>query len=244
LSLINSFEAYANKVFRLDSILGSLSDERIQPIIPLPSIVKAVFLASAFRIKAISSIEFECRLGILKKKIGPMSDDTIGYGLNHLPPDQLRLKMRCLQKVWKRNGMLRNNPFNDWIVGVLDVIEIGSSYERHCPRCLVRHVNRDGVEVEQYYHRASVLILVGYEFSIPVDIELMRPGEDEVSCGLRLLKRVVEQLGVRFLNAVIGDAFYCKPHFFSERKKLKIAAGAVLKENQENLLESAEVLRR
>jgi hypothetical protein len=244
LSLISSFEAYANKVFRLDSILGSLSDERIQPTIPLHSIVKAVFLASAFRIKAISSIELECRLGILKKKIGPMSDDTIGYGLNHLSPDQLRLEMRHLQKVWKRNGMLRNNPFDDWIVGVLDVIEIGSSYERHCPRCLVRHINNDGEEVEQYYHRASVLILVGYEFPIPVDIELMRSGEDEVSCGLRLLKRVVKQLGVRFLNAVIGDAFYCKPYFFSECKRMKIAAGAVLKENQENLLESAEVLKR
>jgi hypothetical protein len=243
LSTITSFEAYSKKVFHFDDFLSSLCDERINPPISIQSITNALFLSSAFRIKAISTIEFECRSGILKKKIGPISDDTFGYGLAHLSADLLREKWRTIQKVWKRNGMLKNNPFNDWMIGVLDCIEISSSYERHCPRCMVRHITKDGRDVEQYYHRASILILVGFEFPIPVDMELMRPGEEEVSCGLRLLKRVVEQLGVRFIDAVIGDAFYCKPKFFHGCRNLGLCAGAVLKENQQNLLESSQVMR-
>jgi len=95
------------------------------------------------------------------------------------------------------------------------------------------------VEVIQYYHRAVVLTLVGYDFPIPLGLEMMRKGEDEVNCALRLLTRIVNHLGVRFLDIVICDALYCNPNFFKECEKLGIAAGAVLKINQENLLESA-----
>ena len=68
---------------------------------------------------------------------------------------------------------------------------------------------------------------------------MMKKGEDEVYCALRLLKRVVKNLGVRFLDIVMCDALYCTPNFFYECRKLNVHAGAVLKENQENLLESA-----
>ncbi|MCK4763987.1 MAG: hypothetical protein KAW12_17425, partial [Candidatus Aminicenantes bacterium] len=53
-----------------------------------------------------------------------------------------------------------------------------------------------------YYHRAVVLSLVGYDSPIPIGIEMMKRGEDEVSCALRLLERVVANLGVRFLDWV------------------------------------------
>jgi len=137
--------------------------------------------------------------------------------------------------------MLRNSPFHDYIVGVLDGIETYSSFSehRHCDRCLSRVVETNKGKKIQYYHRAVVLTLVGYDFPIPIGLEMMKKGEDEVNCALRLLKRIIENLGVRFLDIVICDALYCNPNFFNECKKLGIHAGAVLKENQENLLESA-----
>jgi hypothetical protein len=52
--------------------------------------------------------------------------------------------------------------------------------------------------------------LVGLEID-PVGLEMLRPGEDEVSCGINLLKRLRKDLGVRFLDLVIGDALYCTP---------------------------------
>ena len=96
----------------------------------------------------------------------------------------------------------------------------------------------------QYYHRAVVLILVGYDFPIPIGLEMIKKGEDEVKCALRLLKRIIENLGVRFLDIAICDALYCKPDFFNECKKLGIVPGAILKDNQENLLESARAQKK
>ncbi len=60
----------------------------------------------------------------------------------------------------KRNGMLRDSPFHDFIVGVFDGIETTSSYNRHCPRCLSRLVETDKGKKVQYYHRAVVLTLI------------------------------------------------------------------------------------
>ena len=85
------------------------------------------------------------------------------------------------------------------------------------------------------YHRAVVLTLVGYDFPIPIGLEMMKKGEDEVKCALRLLKRIVEKLGVRFFDIAICDALYCTPDFFDECKKLGVIPGAVLKENQEKI---------
>jgi hypothetical protein len=242
ISQINSFEKYSAKVFDLGHFLSLLEDNRKGPDIDIQNIFMGYYFGSAFRMKATSTIEEESRDGVLKKRVGNISDDTIGYGLDHLNVETVQKGWYMLAKQAKRNGMLRNSPFHDYIVGVFDGIETYSSYSehRHCDRCLSRVVETNSGKKIQYYHRVVVLTLVGYDFPIPIGLEMMKKGEDEVNCALRLLKRIVENLGVRFLDIVIGDALYCTPKFFDECKKLGIHAGAVLKDNQENLLESAK----
>lgn len=244
--LNNSFERYTKKVFHLAQSLSLLNDTRKRPRIETQDIVWAYYLGSALRMKAISTIEEEIGQGVLKRKVKQsISDDTFGYGLDHLDPQSLQEVWYSLLKRTKRNGMLRNSPFHDYIVGVFDGIETFSSYKRHCDNCLTRKVlkkmpdQKEKVEVIQYYHQAVVLILVGYDFPIPLGLEMIRKGENEVNCALRLLKRIVNHLGVRFLDIVICDALYCNPNFFKGCEKSGIYAGAVLKCNQENLLESA-----
>lgn len=244
MSLIYSFEKYCFKVFRLAAFLGLLEDARKGPDIDIKNIVLGCLYAAALRIKAISAIEEETREGVLKKRIEPISDDTIAYGLEHLVTQSLQLGWYMLAKWAKRNGMLRLNSFHDYIVGVLDGIETYSSYKRHCDNCLTRKVTTKKGEKTQYYHKSVVLTLVGYDFPIPIGLEMIRKGENEVSCGLRLLHRIVENLGKRFLDILIADAFYCTPHFFEECEEMGIIPGAVLKENQENLLESAKAQKK
>ena len=222
-----------------------LEDNRKAPDIDIKNIFMAYYFGSALRMKATSTIEEETRNGVLKKRVKGISDDTIGYGLDHLDVESIQEVWYMLGRRAKRNGMLRDSPFHDYIVGVLDGIETFSSYKMECDNCLTRKVlkkmpgQEEKVEVIQYYHRAVVLTLVGYDFPIPLGLEMMRKGEDEVNCALRLLTRIVNHLGVRFLDIVICDALYCNPNFFKECEKLGINAGAVLKCNQENLLESA-----
>ena len=219
--------------------LSLLEDNRKDPDIDIQNIFLGYYFGSALRMKATSTIEEETRDGVLKKRVGDISDDTIGYGLDHLDVESIQKGWYMLARRAKRNGMLRDSPFHDYIVGVFDGIETYSSYNRHCPRCLRRVVETNKGKKIQYYHRAVVLTLVGYDFPIPIGLEMMKKGEDEVKCALRLLKRIVENLGVRFLDIAICDALYCTPDFFDECKKLGILPGAVLKDNQENLLESA-----
>ena len=238
---IYNFERYSAKVFKMGHFLSLLEDNRKEPDIDIKNIFLGYFFGSALRMKATSTIEEETRDGVLKKRVGDISDDTIGYGLDHLDVKSVQEGWYMLARRAKRNGMLRNSPFHDYIVGVLDGIETYSSYSehRHCDRCLSRVVETNKGKKIQYYHKVVVLTLVGYDFPIPIGLEMIKKGEDEVNCALRLLKRIVENLGVRFLDIVICDALYCNPNFFDECKKLGIVPGAVLKENQENLLESA-----
>jgi hypothetical protein len=45
----------------------------------------AVFLGAAMQIPSLLQIEAECHHGSLAKRIGPVSDDTLGYSVeNHL----------------------------------------------------------------------------------------------------------------------------------------------------------------
>jgi len=198
---------------------------------------------SAFRIKAISEIEAETKQGVLKKRVGKISDDSIGYRLDNLTIRSVRKLWNSFSKISKRNGMFRNNMFDDYVVGIFDGIETYKSYNCDCERCLTRLIQTKDGEKTQYYHRAVVLTIAGFDFQIPIGLEMMKKGEDEVNCALRLLKRIVNDLGTRFLDIVIGDALYCRPNFFDECEKLNIIPGAVLKNNQENLLETAKAMK-
>lgn len=85
-----------------------------------------------------------------------------------------------------------------------------------------------------------VLTFVGYDFSIVIGMETVNPGEGEKDFVLRLIKRLTQELGKRFIDIVIGDvAAYCSPRFFKECEKYGIVPGAVLKENQLDLLQCA-----
>lgn len=239
-SLISSFENYSNKVFGIGNLLDLLKDSREDPQISIGKIFMACYYGFSFRLKSFFSIEEESRYGNLRRRVGPISDDTLSYGLAHLCPESLQALWTMVSKKAKRNGMFRNSPFCDYIVGVIDLIEVYSSYNIECDHCLKRRVQTSQGEKIQYYHRVAVLTIVGFDFPFPIGLEMMKPGEDEVSCGLRLLERLVSNLGRRFLDILIGDAGYCTPRFFKGCSKLGIIPGAVLKDNQENLLESAE----
>ncbi|RPJ39594.1 MAG: hypothetical protein EHM27_04080 [Deltaproteobacteria bacterium] len=81
------------------------------------------------------------------------------------------------------------------------------SRRRCCPACCQRKVQVKGQEVVEYYHRGVVFHLVGFPIAMPLDVEMIRPGEDEVAAARRLLLRVLKPYG-RFFDVVLTDAFY------------------------------------
>ncbi|NWF53509.1 MAG: hypothetical protein HXY45_01805 [Syntrophaceae bacterium] len=58
-----------------------------------------------------------------------------------------------------------------------------SSRQRCCPQCLLRRLVVKGKEVVEYFHRGVVSYLVGFRMPIPLNIEMLRPGEGELTAA-------------------------------------------------------------
>jgi len=115
------------------------------------------------------------------------------------------------------------------------------SRHRCCEQCSRRKVTVHGREEIEYYHRGVVCHLVGFEMALPLDLEMMRPGEGEIPAAKRLLERVLHSYG-RFFDVVLGDALYFEAPFFNfciDHGKHVIA---VIKGEQRALLQDAQGL--
>jgi hypothetical protein len=88
------------------------------------------------------------------------------------------------------------------------------SRKRCCAYCQTRTLTVQGEEVTEYYHRGVVCHLNGHQLALPLDVELLRPGEGEETAAKRLLERVVANYG-RFFGAVAGDALYLDAPFIN-----------------------------
>src|ERR1700739_3498235 len=131
-----------------------------------------------------------------------------------------------------------------------------SSYDRHCPNCLVRKVKvkragGENEEVEQYYHRYAVALLLGPVLDVvlgiePVlneealrDIDPEHEGhEGELTAGRRLIDSLHETYG-GFIDAIVGDALYANGPVMTQLTNYGYGGFFVLKkENNEPLKEA------
>jgi hypothetical protein len=242
------FEAYLDKVFGFSDLVKSLPEGRAFPQHSWKKVFDAVFLSSAMQIPSLLQIEAECRDGVLAKRIGPISDDTIGYALERQSPEPvfaLGCEIACRLK---RNGVLRSDWSRGLVVAAVDGIEICSSFVRCCDACMEREiqhkVNGEMRTDIQYYHRIAVVAVVSTPFPIPLGVRFQKNGEGEVACALALLQDLDRQLGRRFLDVLVGDALYMQAPFVKEVERLGLVWAFTVKENQPELLREAERFTR
>lgn len=93
----------------------------------------------------------------------------------------------------------------------------------------------------EYYHRAVVAHLTGFDLPIVLDIEMIAPGEGEIAAAKRLLERLLKRYG-RFFDAIQGDAIYWEAPLFELCRKHDKHLLAVLKDNNPALLSDAKAL--
>jgi hypothetical protein len=104
---------------------------------------------------------------------------------------------------------------------------------------LERRLVIKGKEVIEYYHPGVVFYLVGFRAAIPLDVEMLRPGEGELTAAHRLLPRVVETYG-RFFRVVLGDGLYFNAPFFNLCLGLGKDVITVLKDEGRVLFQDAQ----
>ena len=103
----HQFEAYLDKVFDWPRQVKALPEGRQSPQQEWNQVFDAVFLGAACQFPGLPRIEAECRDGVLSKRIGPLSEDTIGYALERPDPEP-RFRLGCqVARQRKRNGVLR-----------------------------------------------------------------------------------------------------------------------------------------
>jgi len=240
--MIGRFCCYIEKVFDFAQQMNTLRDARKRPRIPTASLWVSVFFLFVLRRGSLNAMESELRWPRrLERLVGTIkpSADRMGDVMGLIEPDQLRERLCRINHRLGRNKVFAKGGYLRFVA--LDGHEFFSSRHRCCPGCSQRKIKIRGKKVIEYYHRGVVCHLVGFDMAVPLDMELIRPGEGEVITAKRLLERVIRNYG-RFFDAVTGDALYLEAPFFNfciERGK---HAMAVIKGDDRALLQDAQGL--
>ena len=229
---------YSNKIFKLFSIIASITDERIKPQILTVKITAAILAMQFSNLGSLNSLSQEIAYKNLKKDIPSVS--TIARSADSMNLEEIRgVGIEIYQKA--RKSKMLGPCYGMW-VGVVDGHEQIASPYCKCPYCKSRTVTKKGgVKETQYYHEFTAFILAGPKISFILDIEPILPGEGEISSSYRLIERVCKNYPKAF-SVVIGDGLYLKETVFNLLKSHHKYAIAVLKEERRELFQEANSL--
>ncbi len=252
MNLLRRLCGYGKKVYQLPQLLAGVRNHRSQPEIPTRCISSTLLLASLMRVSSFLQLQSEtARRGWqhLTGWPGGISDDALAYALERYDLEDLRQVLVKIHQTLKRNKALESAKINGLLVVALDANEQFHSRHRCCESCCQRTIkvkDRDGQirEVTEFYHRQVYAQLHGPDFSLILDLESIRPGEDEAAAALRLLGRMRRTYGPRFLDLVTVDAWYATEPFFKAVRKLGWPVVAVLKQERYEIYKEATDLSR
>lgn len=260
---LHQFEKYICNVFAVPELLASLVDTRRAPKIPTFDVVNSLFHTAVLRIPSINALEGDLKESDFQKLIGrqPMpevkafSADVVANVLDKLQLHDIRQAIEEVLGKAERNKTFRDG-YGALRCVALDGWEPFASYDRHCPHCLVRKVKMKRAggeikEVDQYYHRYVVAMLLGPVVDVVLGIEPVRNEEarrdvdgehagheGELTAAYRLIDSLHETYG-RFLDAVVLDALYANGPVMTQLDDYGYGGFLVLKkENNEPLLEA------
>ena len=240
------------KVFDLVSRLRAVTTDRPNPVIPTAPITLSLFLGAVFRVRSLLQLQRETQRRGWQRLINwaePISDDTFCYALERYRPEELREVLAGMVRQLKVNKQLERCKIAGLLVVALDANEQFNSRSRCCEQCCQRTVtvkSADGQkqQVTEYYHREVYAQLHGPDFSVILDVEPIRPEEDESQAALRLLGRLRRLYGPRFFDVITVDAWYPKGPWLRAVQKLGWAVVCVLKQEEYEIYKESEALRK
>lgn len=181
---LHQFEKYVSNVFALPDLLASLTDTRRSPEISTFDVVNSLFHTAVLRIPSINALEGDLKESDFQKLIGrnPTQDlkafsaDVVANVLDKLHLHRVRQTVEEVIDKAERNKAFRGGSYGALRCVAMDGWEPFASYDRHCPHCLVRKVKMKRAsgnveEVDQYYHRDVVALLLGPVIDVVLGIE-------------------------------------------------------------------------
>jgi hypothetical protein len=245
------FLHYIQKVYGL-SILRGVRDSRPFAVIATTPVLLSLVLGVALRISSYLDLAEQTkrrRWRHLCHLEGPISDDTFEYVTERLSLEDLRQSLACVAKTLKSNKALESCKINGLLFLSLDANEHFQSRSRCCECCCQREVQETDAQgnkhtVTEYYHRYVFAQINGPQINVLLDIEPIRPGEEECAAALRLLGRVRRIYGPRFIDAITVDSWYVRGPFLRAVDKLGWGWIVVFKQERMEAYQEAMQLSR
>jgi len=234
------FCTYCEKVFALSDLVGSLTEPRDNPMIPLEAFWAATFAMYATARNSLNALDIEMK--IPKRLDGVVgarkpSGDRLGEVYELVRPDEQRKMLLSIVKKLRRNKALNNEwPY---VFVALDGHEFFRSKHRSWDHCSTRTIHLKDTDVTEYYQRGVVAHLVGFDIPVPLDVEMILPGEDEIAAAKRVTKRLTDNYPELF-DGVIVDALYFEAPFVNFCLDLGKHVVGVVKGKDRLLLQDAE----
>lgn len=250
MNLRAQFWRYVTKVYDLPQRLRAIRDTRLYPTIPTAAVSGTLFLGAVLRQPSFLQMATEsARAGWrrLLRLNAPLQDDTLAYVTERYRLEDWRELLVATNQILKRNRAFDAAKLGGLLVVSLDANEQFKSRHRCCEACGRRQVkirDRTGqeVEVDEFYHRMVYAHLQGAPFDVVLDVEPIRPGEDEAAAALRLLGRMRRLYGPRFFDVVAVDAWYTKTPFIRGVRRLGWGVVSVLKQERFTAYQEASAL--
>jgi hypothetical protein len=246
------FLHYAQKVFALKTLLRAVRDGRPFAKIRTTPVLLTLVLGVVLRISSYLDLAQQTKRRRWRHLCGlraAISDDTFDYVTERLELEDLRQALASVAKTLKQNKALESCQINGLLFVSLDANEHFKSRSRCCECCCQRQVEEIDAEGHkhkhtEYYHRYVFAQINGPKINVLLDLEPIRPGEEECSAALRLLGRVRRIYGPRFFDAITVDAWYVQGPFLRAVEKLGWLWVVVLKREDMEVYQEAQQLSR
>ena len=242
------FLKYINNVHRFKQFLINLSDGRINPSIPLNSLISVIFLGIVTRMGSFNQIEENMHLGYfnkaLKKRFVKGSADTFGYGLKFLKPEEFRDYNHLVVKTARYNKAFQGGTIDGFTVISLDGTRLTctESKQRHCEKCKsTDFAAEDGSRYLQWHEDFVGAAYVGKHPNLVLVIERIEPGEGETRAALRLLDNI--RAGhYYYADIVTLDSLYAGTPVINKLLDHNVIGIIRVKQEHYNLIKDAEGL--
>jgi hypothetical protein len=228
-------------VYGLKAQLQGIVDTRLRPRIKMSAVVGTALvmeLAQMGSLNAVSQTGGNCFWKNWITDGAPPSADTIGRVFSLMVVNTLRSVLKHTYTRLKRNKVLHPAFHDNLFAVIIDGHESSASYLRCCPDCLQRQIKTASRSVIQYYHRHVTAVLLCKDTVLLLDLEMQRPGEDEVAVAIRLLERLFCDYP-RAFDVVIADGLYARAPFFKKVVEHGKHVIAVLKDDRRDLIKDA-----
>jgi hypothetical protein len=241
---------YSQKVFQVKTRLRQVRDHRPQAVIPTLPVLLTLLLGALLRYSSYFDLAKKTKRRHWRRLIHwrePISHDTLNYVCERFYLEDLRAVLLGLNQTLKANKNMESCKINGLLFLSLDANEHFASRSRCCEQCCQREIEiKDAAgqtsKVTEYFHRYVFAQINGPKMNFLLDLEPIRPGEEEAGAVLRLLGRARRSYGVRFFDAITVDAWYVKGPFLRAVTKLGWDWVVVLKQERMEVFQEARQL--